>query len=98
LVLASLGDLLSGNPDLTARSAPAILAHDAEHGTTYATVLLAWLESQGDVSACASRLTVHPNTVRYRIRRAAELFDLDLGDPDQLLVLWLTLRCAALAR
>jgi DNA-binding PucR family transcriptional regulator len=35
---------------------------------------------------------VHPNTVRYRLRRAAELFHLDLDDPDEVLTLWLALR------
>ena len=98
LALASLAGSVATSPDLESRSGRAIMAHDAAHGTSYSTLLLAWLESQGEVSACAARLTVHPNTVRYRLRRAAELFDLDLDDPDQLLVLWLTLRCAILAR
>jgi DNA-binding PucR family transcriptional regulator len=37
---------------------------------------------------------MHANTVRYRLRRAVELFGLDLDDADQMLVLWLSLRAA----
>ena len=37
---------------------------------------------------------MHENTLRYRIRRIEELFDLDLADPDVRLVAWLQLRLA----
>ena len=42
------------------------LAHDAAHGTDLAASVLAWLDALGDVRAAAARLTVHPNTLRYR--------------------------------
>ena len=35
---------------------------------------------------------MHPNTFRYRLRRLAELFDLDLDDADERIVLELQLR------
>lgn len=94
LALSRLGPLLDDDPGLSSAAGLAVLAHDREHGTPYADVLLGWLDALGDVTACAGRLSVHANTVRYRLRRARELFALDLGDPDQMLVLWLTLRCA----
>ena len=43
--------------------------------------LLAYWDALGDVRAAAVRLHVHPNTLRYRVRRAAELTGLDLDDP-----------------
>ncbi|MGM1057915.1 PucR family transcriptional regulator [Saccharothrix sp. Mg75] len=43
--------------------------------------LLVYLDEFGDVKAAAARLHVHPNTLRYRIRRAAEVGGFDLGDP-----------------
>jgi DNA-binding PucR family transcriptional regulator len=46
----------------------------------------------GNVAAAAERLGVHPNTLRYRLRRAVELSGLDLGDADERLVTELQLR------
>jgi hypothetical protein len=69
-----------------------VLDHDARHGTAYAGLLSAHCAALFDVGRTATTLAVHPNTVRYRLRRAAELFDLDLTDPEQLLPLWLALR------
>ncbi|MEV0677993.1 helix-turn-helix domain-containing protein [Actinosynnema sp. NPDC050436] len=43
--------------------------------------LLAYLDAFGDVRAAAGVLHVHPNTLRYRVRRAAEVGGFDLDDP-----------------
>ena len=43
--------------------------------------MLAWLDAMGDVRAAAQRLTVHPNTLRYRLRRATAVGGLQLDDP-----------------
>jgi hypothetical protein len=95
LALARLRELLEADPVLASGAGLAVLAHDAAHGTAYADLLLAWLGCLRDVSATAARLRVHPNTVRYRLRRVGETFGLDLSDPDQVLVLWWTLRTAS---
>lgn len=65
--------------------------HDAEHNTRYVDTLRAWLECQGDLGAAASRLSIHPNTVRYRLRKMAEVTTLDLGDPDKRLAMIIAL-------
>lgn len=54
--------------------------------------LLSYLDAFGDVAVVAARLHVHPNTVRYRVRRACELAELDLDDPEQRLLAALVLR------
>ncbi|GGP75108.1 PucR family transcriptional regulator [Saccharothrix coeruleofusca] len=54
--------------------------HDREHGTHYAATLRAWLDAQGDPAEAGERLGVHQNTVRYRLRKMAEVTSLDLGD------------------
>jgi len=69
-----------------------MLAHDADNGTPYAESVLAYLSANADVPAAAHVVAVHPNTFRYRLRRARELFELDLEDPDVRLVTWLQLR------
>jgi DNA-binding PucR family transcriptional regulator len=57
-----------------------------------ATTLQAFLDGFGDIGAIAQRLHVHPNTVRYRIRRVEKLLATSLDDPDDRLVLALALR------
>jgi DNA-binding PucR family transcriptional regulator len=69
-----------------------LVEHDAEHGTAYAATLLAFLDAFGEAARAAQVLSVHENTLRYRIRRLEELFDLDLADPADRLVIWLQLR------
>lgn len=54
--------------------------HDRAHGTDYVATLRAWLEAQGDPTAAGERLGVHENTVRYRLRKMAEITNLQLDD------------------
>jgi hypothetical protein len=61
-----------------------------------ARTLLAWLESADDANAAASRLHVHPQTIRYRLRQASELFGDALADPDARFRLLLALRVRCL--
>lgn len=92
LALAALREVVQRDERLVSARAGAVLDHDAEHGTSYATLLLHHFACLLDVGRTASRLGVHANTVRYRLRRASSLFDLDLADPAQVLPLWLALR------
>jgi DNA-binding PucR family transcriptional regulator len=62
------------------------------HDPVLAETLRAYLDSFGDVAAGASWLHVHPNTVRYRIRRIEKLLSTSLADPDVRLLLSLGLR------
>ena len=40
----------------------------------------------------AQRLSIHDNTARYRVRRLAEMFGIDLAAGDETLVIWTQLR------
>jgi len=73
---------------------PALIAYDDAHRTAYASTFLAYFEADSDVAVAARRLNVHPNTCRYRLARAEQLFGFRLADPDERLVLWLQLRLA----
>ncbi|MUL83079.1 PucR family transcriptional regulator [Mycobacterium sp. CBMA247] len=68
-----------------------ILKHDEEHSTTYAKLLRTYLRSWRDATRTATMLTIHPNTVRYRLNRLSATFGIDLDDPDQLLPIWVGL-------
>ncbi|HYK26543.1 MAG TPA: helix-turn-helix domain-containing protein [Streptosporangiaceae bacterium] len=52
----------------------------------------AWLDAFGDVAAAAAAMFVHPNTFRYRLRRAAEVGAIDLTDPEARFAAMLQLR------
>jgi hypothetical protein len=56
--------------------------------------LRAWLDRPGQVQAVAGVLGVHPQTVRYRVRRLRELFGDALEDPERRFELALALRVA----
>ncbi|WP_214416279.1 PucR family transcriptional regulator [Sphaerisporangium fuscum] len=65
--------------------------YDAERGTRYVPTLRAWLEAQGDLGTAAERLGVHPNTVRYRLRKMAEITNLQLDVPEKRLAMIIAL-------
>lgn len=77
--------------DLHDPTAADLLDHDAEHGGELARSVLTYLDALGDVRTAARRLTVHPNTLRHRLRRAAEVSGVALDDPSARLVLHLHL-------
>ncbi len=78
------------DPRLTALS-----AYDRRHGTRLAESVLAWLDALGEVRVAAEALHIHPNTLRYRVRRAEQLTGIDLAQPQQRLLAMLQLRLPA---
>lgn len=81
-----LDDALARLDGLHDPAAAALLAHDAEHGGDLARSVLAHLDSLGDVRTAAAHLSVHPNTLRHRLRRASAVAGLRLDDPSARLV------------
>ena len=65
----------------------ALRAQDEENGTDHLGTLYAWLRHPGDPRAAGKALSIHPNTLRYRIRRIVEITGFDLDDPDLRLAL-----------
>jgi sugar diacid utilization regulator len=92
VVLHELKELSLDHPSLQRGKLERVLAHDAEHNGAYASTLRAYLDCFGDIPRAAERISVHPNTFRYRMRRLVELFDLDLEDANERVVLELQLR------
>ncbi|WP_306318370.1 MULTISPECIES: CdaR family transcriptional regulator [unclassified Streptomyces] len=85
-------ELLDRSPELRFPAVAALVTRDREQGTELARSLLRYLDAFGDVAAVAKRLNVHPNTLRYRVRRAVALTGLDLEDPEHRLAATLQLR------
>jgi hypothetical protein len=65
--------------------------HDQANSTDYVVTLRAWLEAQGDPAEAGERLGVHENTVRYRLRKMAEITNLSLDDAKKRLAMMIEL-------
>ncbi|GEL20605.1 PucR family transcriptional regulator [Pseudonocardia asaccharolytica] len=74
-------ETLAGDPDLQDPAVARLVGYDAAHRTDLVGSVLAWLDALGDVRAAAAALGVHPNTLRYRVRRAVAVGGLALDDP-----------------
>jgi hypothetical protein len=72
-----------------------LAAFDAEHaGSRLVESLRAYLDHFGDVPAAARSLSLHPNSMRYRLGRITAVSGLDLASPDARLLAQLQLRLA----
>lgn len=91
LTLLELAHVFRGTPRLMSPQALQVLEFDAGSGTQYAKTLRTYLDCSRDSAKTAARLSLHQNTLRYRLRRANELFGIDLEKPDETLTLWLSL-------
>lgn len=67
-------------------------------GAAVEETVAAYLESGGVLEACARTLYVHPNTVRYRLKRATEITGRNPSQPRDALVLRIALTVGRLAR
>jgi DNA-binding PucR family transcriptional regulator len=92
VLLGEIVGLLTANPDLIDPRVAELGDYDSAHGTELVSSVRAYLDTFGDVRAAATGLHIHPNTLRYRLRRAHELTGLDLGDQATRLVVALALR------
>lgn len=84
----AVADLVRSLPDAPLRK---LQDHDARSSGELASSLTAWCRATFDVPAAAAALHVHPNTLRYRLKRATEVCGLDVTNPRQLLALQLLL-------
>ncbi|MGV9325303.1 PucR family transcriptional regulator ligand-binding domain-containing protein [Streptosporangium sandarakinum] len=78
----------------TERTLDPILDYDRRHRSELLRTLEVFLDCAGSWNACAERLHVHVNTVRYRIRRVEELTGRDLSTMADRVDLFLALRAS----
>jgi hypothetical protein len=69
-----------------------LLAYDEQHRAELLPTLREFLNCSGSWNACAAKMYVHVNTVRYRIRRIEELTGRDLSSLDDRVDFFLALR------
>ncbi len=97
-LLLRLADLVDEDGDALAGPLGALTAYDAEHRSDLVDTVAAYLDAFGDVTRAAAAVHVHPNTFRYRLRRAREVSGIDLDDPDARLAVTLQLRLHRIAQ
>ena len=92
VLLGEIVAMIEANPELTDPRVLELTRRDEASGSQLIASLRSYLDHFGDVRVAAQALHVHPNTLRYRIRRVTALTGLDLDDPATRLVVALTLR------
>jgi hypothetical protein len=74
-----------------------LLDYDAERQSELVPTLRAYMASGFNLTKSAELLSVHPNTVVYRLKRIKELSGRDPHEPDDLLLLFLGLKLTELS-
>ena len=87
VLLAEILTLIGDQPQLRDPRLDTLVDYDAKYSADLLASLDAYLTRHGDVRTAATDLSIHPNTLRYRVRRATQLMGLDLDcAPDRLLL------------
>ena len=94
IVLNEIVEVLRARPILVRGLLDRLITHDRQRDTDYVTTLRIYIDSFGDMRSAAESLHLHPNSLRYRIKRLTEIGGLDLGDPKLRLALQLLLEMA----
>lgn len=89
---------LAGDPEAERQLIDGLVIPLAETSGTLMETLDTYLEVGGVLETCARRLYVHPNTVRYRLRRVAELTGRTPSNARDALVLRVGLAVGRLAK
>ena len=88
--------LLARSPRLADRLRDRVIGplrrYDRERSADLVETLQAFLASGLDRRAAAEQLHVHPNTLNYRLRRIEELTGIQLGEPNDLMLVALAMR------
>jgi GAF domain-containing protein len=76
----------AGTRDSTIDAVTKLAEYDRERGASLLQTLEEFLGRRGNISATSEALFVHPNTLRQRLRRIADLTGIDLRRDDWLMV------------
>ena len=84
--------------DMAAEALAPLRSFDAAHGAELVSTLESYLNHNGSVAAVAEALTLHRNTVRYRLAQITELTGYDPAVTADRVQLWLALAVRRLSK
>lgn len=84
----------TGRTEYVERTIGRILEHDRVRSSELLLSLEAFLDESCSVSSAATRLFVHPNTLRYRLSRIQQLLDADLDRAEDRLAVHLAIKAS----
>ena len=93
VLLGEMVELVAKQEQLRDPRLQTLLDDDQARGGALVASVERYLDRFGDVRAAAADLHVHPNTLRYRIRRAEHVLGMRLDDPEDRLLLQIQLHC-----
>lgn len=94
VLLTEIIELIRDRPHLHDPRLAALDTYDRTHAADLRATARAYLRAHGEVSAAAAALRIHPNTLRYRLRRIESVLGISLNDPADRLLLELQLAAA----
>lgn len=87
VLLGEVLDLVGSRAELHDPRLRALFDYDRKHSASLRDSVETYLREHGDVRAAAVALCVHPNTLRYRLRRVEDILGMNLDDPADRLLL-----------
>jgi DNA-binding PucR family transcriptional regulator len=91
VLLGEIVDLIAEHPELHDPRLEALRDYDRGHNSSLRASVHAYLAEYGDVRGAAKSLNVHPNTLRYRLRRVEEILGIELSNTADRILLELQL-------
>jgi DNA-binding PucR family transcriptional regulator len=91
VLLGETLDLVGARTELHDPRLRALLDYDRKHSASLRDSVETYLREHGDVRDAAAALRVHPNTLRYRLRRVEDILGMNLDDPADRLLLQIQL-------
>lgn len=92
VVMERLREVIATDARCHTHRLDALRDHDEQHRTDHLVTLGSYLDAFGDVAAAAESLNIHPNTLRYRLRKIWAILGTDISDPVDRFVLELEWR------
>ena len=87
VLLGEIADLVAGREQLRDPRLQALIDDDRTRDGSLVSSVEQYLDHFGDVRAASASLHIHPNTLRYRVRRAEQVLDMQLSNPEDRLLL-----------
>ncbi|MGH2734823.1 MAG: PucR family transcriptional regulator [Actinomycetota bacterium] len=82
-LLARFSEATAKDLDLFALKIAPLIESDRAGSTAYIEAMRCYFDAFGDYTAAAARLQIHPNTLRYRLRKAQELAGVSFDDAEE---------------